>query len=89
MGSPLITASALSRAFACPASVVMPQVHRPAGEAAEKGTALHAHIEEMLSPPDPMAYGGVEMVEGPEWASEWPAVAVGGAIAWFVNLLTG
>lgn len=75
VGSPLVTASALSRAHACPSSVVMPQTPRPAGDAAEKGTALHEVVEAAL----------LESIGGtmptlldplPDEFCEWPRVRV-------------
>ena len=43
------TASSLSRAMACRASVVLPYVHEPSSYAAERGTAIHAFIETALT----------------------------------------
>lgn len=45
----LPTASSLSRVMACPASGVIPRVVEPAGDAAERGTAIHAFIATALT----------------------------------------
>jgi len=71
MSGPLITASALSRAHSCPASVVMPREERPPGEAAEKGTALHEVVEGHLL--------GLT-VDLPGFAPQWPIYGVMQAI---------
>ena len=39
------SASGIWRALECPASAVLPQVQRPAGEAAAFGTAIHRYLE--------------------------------------------
>jgi len=71
MSGPLITASALSRAHSCPASVVMPREERTPGTAAMYGTKLHEVVEAALI--------GLE-VALPKSSPRWPLGAVISAI---------
>jgi hypothetical protein len=74
----LPTASSLHRALACPASAVLPRAPSTTSEAAERGTAIHAYLEEW-------AQRGARPVAPPEYADtchgiDLPAILAGRTI---------